>query len=124
MKLLYLPEEDSGVVESEPANPKQARDLASQAYQVLHDWAIVPGTDENGTIDSYALMSWVKQARQLLKSAGRGEIGDDKIGMILSAAKRKKMKTWPQKQFAKFLSLLEVEQWRVVLKLVFTTAVA
>lgn len=124
MKLLYLPEEDSGVVESEPANPKQARDLASQAYQVLHDWAIVPGTDENGTIDSYALMSWVKQARQLLKSAGRGEIGDDKIGMILSAAKEKKMKRGHQKQFAKFLSLLEVEQWRVVLKLVFTTAVA
>ena len=61
MKLLYLPEEDSGVVESEPANPKQARDLASQAYQVLHDWAIVPGTDENGTIDSYALMSWVSK---------------------------------------------------------------
>ncbi|ELH4153607.1 helix-turn-helix transcriptional regulator [Salmonella enterica] len=95
MKLLYLPEEDSGVVESEPANPKQARDLASQAYQVLHDWAIVPGTDENGTIDSYVLMSWVKQARQLLKSAGRGDIGDDTIGMILSAAKRKKNETWP-----------------------------
>lgn len=30
MKLLYLPEEDSGVVESEPANPKQARDSASR----------------------------------------------------------------------------------------------
>lgn len=98
--------------------------IQQAAYQVLHDWAIVPGTDENGTIDSYALMSWVKQARQLLKSAGRGEIGDDKIGMILSAAKKKKMKRGHQKQFAKFLSLLEVEQWRVVLKLVFTTAVA
>jgi len=95
MKLLYLPKEDSDVVEPEPTNPKQARDMASQAYQVLHDWNIVPGTDQHGTIDSSALMSWVKKARQLLKAAGRGEIGDDKIGMILSAAKRTKNEAWP-----------------------------
>lgn len=95
IKLIYLPAEDSGVNEPEPNDMKKARDLASQAYDVLHDWSHVPGTNEQGVIDALALESWVKRARQLLAQAGRGEVGDGKIGAILSAAKREPDQPWP-----------------------------
>jgi hypothetical protein len=62
---------------------------------VLHDWAHVPGSDDQGTIDSAVLQDWVKRARKLLAAAGRGEIGDSKIGEILSAAKREPDQPWP-----------------------------
>ena len=84
--MIYLPAADSGVVEPEVEDKAKAQNLASQAYQVLHDWAHVPGADDQGVIDPVALEDWVKRARKLLAEAGRGEIGDSKIGEILSAA--------------------------------------
>jgi len=39
-------------------------------------------------IDAVTLEAWVKKARKLLAEVGRGEIGDQKIGEILSAAVR------------------------------------
>ncbi len=95
LKLIYLPAEDSGVVEPEHEDLETARNLASQAYDVLHDWAHVPGADDQGIIDSVALENWVKRARKLLVEAGRGDIGDTKIGEILSAAKRLPDLPWP-----------------------------
>jgi hypothetical protein len=95
LKLIFLPAKDSGVVEPEIADMEKARNLASQAYDVLHDWAYVPGSDDQGAIDPVALEDWVKKARKLLAEAGRGEIGDSKIGEILSAAKREADQPWP-----------------------------
>ena len=48
LKLIFLPAEDSGLVEPEPENLEAARILASQAYDVLHDWGHVPGADDQG----------------------------------------------------------------------------
>lgn len=95
MKLLFLPAEDSGVVEPEPENLESARELAHQAYDVLHDWKDVPGADDQGVIDPVALANWVKRARKLLAEAGRSDIGDSQIGKILAAAKQNSHQSWP-----------------------------
>jgi hypothetical protein len=95
LKMIFLPAEDSGVDEPEIADKDQARKLASQAYDVLHDWAHVPGADDQGVIDPADLEAWVKMARKLLAESGRGEIGDSKIGEILSAAVREPDQPWP-----------------------------
>jgi DNA-binding XRE family transcriptional regulator len=95
LKLIFLPAEDSGIVEAEQEDLEVARLLARQAYDVLHDWAHVPGADDRGLIDPLALEDWVKRARKLLADSGRGEIGDSKIGEILSAANREPDEPWP-----------------------------
>jgi len=95
LKLIFLPAEDSGVVEPATLDIEASRKLAGQAYDVLHDWSHVPGADELGVIDPIALEHWVKRARKLLADAGRGEVGDSKIGEILSAAKRVPDQPWP-----------------------------
>lgn len=97
LKLIYMPAEDSGVEEPAPEDMENARKLAAQAYDVLHDWALVPGTDDQGHIDQIALEEWVKKARKLLVEAGRGEIGDSEIGTILSAAPVEPGQPWPPK---------------------------
>jgi DNA-binding XRE family transcriptional regulator len=95
LKLIFLPAKDSGVEEPQPEDQEQVQNMASQAYDVLHEWAHVPGADEAGVIDGPALETWVKVARKLLKESGRGEIGDSKIGEILSASKRELDQPWP-----------------------------
>jgi transcriptional regulator with XRE-family HTH domain len=105
IKLIYLPEEDSGVFEPELTDVEKARDLAGQAYDVMHAWVHVPGADDQGGIDRDALESWVKQARKLLSEAGRSAIGDSKIGEILSAAKRDPDHPWPPEQVRDVIEL-------------------
>ena len=83
----------------------KAQNLASQAFQVLHDRAYVPGADDQGVIDPVALEDWVKRTRKLLAEAGRGEIGDIKIGEILSAAIREPDEPWPPKPVREIIEL-------------------
>lgn len=106
LKHIFLPAEDSGVVEPEPDDIEGARKLAGQAYDVLHDWALVPGSDDQGVIDPVALEDWVKRARKLLAEAGRGEIGDIKIGEILSAAKPAPGRPWPPEPVREIIEMV------------------
>ncbi len=106
LKLIFLPAKDSGVKEPEPEDIDGARKLATQAYDVLHDWALVPGTDDQGVIDLVALEDWIKLARKLLAEAGRGEIGDSKIGEILSAAKREPDQPWPPEPVREIIEMV------------------
>ena len=105
LKLIYLPAVDSGVVEPKVEDEANAQNLASQAFQVLRDWAYVPGSDDQGVIDPLALEDWMKRARKLLAEAGRGEIGDSKIGEILSAAIREPDQPWPPKPVRELIEL-------------------
>lgn len=79
----------------DPAAIETARAIATQAFRVLEGWARVPGSDEEGTIDGAALEAWVKEARRLCAEAGRAEVGDSRIGQILSAAPRIPGEAWP-----------------------------
>lgn len=93
--LVYLPAADSGIEEPPPQDKAKVEKLASQAWNVLHEWKHVPGADDAGVIDGAALETWVATARKLLAEVGRGEIGDSKIGEILSAAKPQPEEPWP-----------------------------
>ena len=95
IKLVFLPAKDSGVKDPPVEDQERASALAMQAYDVLHDWARVPGSDNAGLIDGVALEAWLKRARKLCADAGRAEIGDQKIGEILSAAIRQPEEPWP-----------------------------
>lgn len=74
---------------------EQASNVASQAFHVLEEWQRVPGSDDDGMIDAAKLLAWVRAVRVACGAAGRGQIGDYKIGVILSAAKRVAGEAWP-----------------------------
>jgi DNA-binding transcriptional regulator YiaG len=97
IRLIYVPDKNSGVEEPPPDSLAQAQNLARQAFDVMHDWSHVPGADDHGVIDGAALEDWVKKARKLCAESGRGEIADQKIGEILAAAQREPDELWPPK---------------------------
>lgn len=92
---VFRPSEESGVKEDPPADRKRAERLASQAYRLLNMWSVVPGTQDDGTIDPQALDAWVREARKLAQEKGRLDITDQKIGEILSAAPMGADGIWP-----------------------------
>lgn len=92
---VYKPSPESGIVDPPVENEEQARNVANQAYRLLRHWDVIPGTNVDGSIDGAKLEDWVKEARKLTNSMGRGRVADEKIGELLSASKVDADGIWP-----------------------------
>ena len=44
--------------------------LAGQAYEVLHNWDLIPGTQAGGTVDEAELKTWCDETRRLAEERG------------------------------------------------------
>src|SRR6266508_1643163 len=60
------------------------RNLASNAYRLLREWRVVPGTREDGSVDAAALQGWLDEVRALLTQSDRLEIGELQVGEVLA----------------------------------------
>lgn len=69
--------------------------VARNAYQLLDDWNVVPGTDETGAIDAQALDGWVDTAMALADEADRLGIALDQIGKVLAKSAGDPDGSWP-----------------------------
>ena len=69
--------------------------VASAAYRLLDQVSRLPGTDAEGGVDLGALRQWIAEARRLCRERGRGKIGDQRIGQLLSKAPPEGDDFWP-----------------------------
>lgn len=70
--------------------------LAHNAYQLLDDWNVVPGSLGDGiAIDPITLNAWVDEALRLASEADRLEIALDQIGKVLAKAPGDMDGAWP-----------------------------
>ena len=67
-------------------NEQAAWVAGSILVPIMMGQGIVPGRTEDGVVDYEALTAWVNEARRLCAERGRGGIGDDFIGQLLSRA--------------------------------------
>jgi hypothetical protein len=67
---------------------------AEHAWYLLESWRTLPGMN-NGAIDGNALKDWVRHTRELLATAGRAAIGDERIGYVLSGSPFGEDGAWP-----------------------------
>ena len=74
---------------------EQVSSLGTAVYRLLANIKRIPGTKDTGEIDEQSLMTWVKEAQALCAKYGRADIGDQKIGQILSAAPVGTDGIWP-----------------------------
>ena len=76
-------------------DPGRRAGLASVAYRLLDRIGCIPGTGEDGKINAEALLTWITEVRRLCAEHGRIEIGDEKIGQLLSKASAEEDDSWP-----------------------------
>lgn len=57
--------------------------LARLAYDVLSNMSRTPGSDDDGTIDDRALVTWCETTRELAKACARSEIAESMVGQLL-----------------------------------------
>lgn len=68
---------------------------ARVASDLIRNWRVLPGTAEDGTLDGIMLRNWVEVARQLLTAENRVEIGEIRIGELLSSSPTGEDGAWP-----------------------------
>ena len=76
-------------------NPERRDDLAIAAYSLFDQIERIPGTESEGKVNTEKLLDWIAEARRLCAEHGRGEIGDQKIGELLSKAPAEEDDSWP-----------------------------
>jgi hypothetical protein len=76
-------------------NPQQREAVASVAYRLLGQIRRIPGTDENGKIDTLALAAWLAEVRRLCREYARADIGDHFLGQLLSKSPEGENGMWP-----------------------------
>ena len=64
-------------------SPERQR-MATNGYRLLSVWTTVPGVDEGGKLDGAALRTWVSEALTQLEEVDRRDVGEDRIGHVLS----------------------------------------
>jgi len=81
---------------NDQADPAVSPAVASNAWRLLHDWKIVPGTHETeGSIDRDELMQWVNAARAAAAAVDRSEVADTHIGQVFAHAPSDPDGSWP-----------------------------
>lgn len=69
------------------AEPREVdQNLASNAYRLLREWRVVPGTREDGSVDAVALQGWLDEVRPLLAQSDRLAVGELHLGEVLAHA--------------------------------------
>ena len=77
--------------------------IGSAAMRMLWSLKRVPGSNPDGRPNLESLLVWIEQTRKLCADAGRTEVGDQHIGMLLSSAPPDKDGTWPSKAVSEAL---------------------
>ncbi|MEF0865184.1 XRE family transcriptional regulator, partial [Rhizobium sp. BR 318] len=103
-------DEDGDADEPVPATPEMAKAVASRAYALLGHWNRIPGTQNDSSIDPIRLTEWIKEARKLAREAGRLDIGDSRIGHMLSSSPDGKDGNWPAEAVREVIDLFHSKE--------------
>ena len=76
-------------------DPERRTNLGWVAYRLFERITHIPGTGQDGEINAEALQSWVNEVRRLCVEYGRVEVGEVRIGQLLSKAPAEQDGSWP-----------------------------
>ena len=89
-------DKDDSKVEHAPELTEQERELATQAFKLVHRlWTGIPGRNEStGEMEAAMLLAWMRQARELARGAARLGVCDSILGEKLAHSPEEDGK-WP-----------------------------
>jgi hypothetical protein len=74
------------IVDQKPS--EHQRYMAEHAFHLLHDWNVIPGTNDAGLVDEVQLDTWCIAAREIATRSGREEVCDVQIGEMLARSQQ------------------------------------
>ena len=103
IKYVYKPKNED-IKEEEEELPKELKEQRARlAWELLHSWKTVPGSDDSGKIDYQKLKLWVNKVRELCRKTDRLEICNSHIGQVLAYAMPDKDGNWPPAEVCRII---------------------
>ncbi|MCI5221056.1 MAG: hypothetical protein D3914_18140, partial [Candidatus Electrothrix sp. LOE2] len=62
---------------------EQEKNIAENAWRLLHNWRTLPGMQEDGSFDGTHFSSWLKQVKELSTKSGHLDVALRRIGEVL-----------------------------------------
>jgi hypothetical protein len=90
----------------------QAQSIARNAYRLLDDWQVPPGTLEDGGFDGLALTGWMDAMRSEASSTGHLEVAMSMVGHVLTHAPADPDGLWIHRAVADLLNAKDAEDLR------------
>lgn len=78
--------------------------IATNAYRLLNQWKMVPGSKEDGSIDSKLLNKWYEDMQEICNKKDRLEVGLSYFGHVLFYASEDKSGFWINKDVSDILN--------------------
>lgn len=82
--------------------------IAINAYRLLHQWKLVPGTNDDGYVDSNKLKIWYENMKEVCKEKDRLEVGLSYFGKVLFHSPKDKSGFWIDKTVADIINNNEI----------------
>jgi len=98
LTLLYLPHHRADLEEAPQEKPEVSefkRRQGERAWQLLHGWQRIPGSQDDGTVDAHQLRTWVMSAREKATQVDRLEVCDITLGEVFAYAPGERDGSWP-----------------------------
>ena len=107
VSLVYLPDEgtDDGVDREQQVDRYKK---AEPARRLLESWRVIPGTQEDGSINKLVLDDWIKNVRSKATSVNRQHGVDSEIGKLMACYPRNTDR-WPSEEIADVIDTLDSE---------------
>jgi addiction module HigA family antidote len=90
-------------------DPVKRNAVAMGAHRLLNQLSRIPGTDDDGHVNSQELASWLEEARELSAQHGRSEMADYCIGELLSKAPADGDGVWPCRTICEAMEAISSE---------------
>jgi hypothetical protein len=97
IKMMYRPKGVEHVMEKQLTEDeiKTKQMIANNAWQLMNSWKLLPGLQEDGTVDYTQLKKWINGVIELAKQEGYEEICNCYIGKILAHSPVDASGQWP-----------------------------
>lgn len=91
---------------------EQKKKLAKNAYKLLTEWKLCPGTQDDGTFNAEAFNVWLNEARRITEESGHSEVAQIQIGHVLTNAPPDPNGLWIHNAIANALNFRDTTEMR------------
>ncbi len=97
---------------TEKKRSEQDKTIASNAYQLLHEWQTPPGLQSDGGFSEECLFEWLKSVKEACKESGHLEVALTHVGNVLIYCPPDSDGFWINRSAAEALNSKKAEEMR------------